>query len=149
MVIGCACKHCSHNSCVIASRGSSLLFWPRPSFPPVNAACVTTDIIFVHQRRSGEVDTGAFQDNHTAAEIASANESEGRTSASECGPAGELVLLQKAPPPPSALSGWVATGTGSAQVTSRSFVFLPSRLPPRALIGLRAEERPRSADQVT
>lgn len=73
----------------------------------------------------------------------------GRTSASECGPAGQLVLLRKAPPPPSALSGWVATGTGSAQVTSRSFVFLPPRLPPRALIGLLAEERPRSADQVT
>lgn len=91
----------------------------------------------------GEVDTGASQDNHTAAKIASANESEGRKSACECGPADGLVRSES-----SSCVSVGCDGNGTAQVLSKA----PSsclRLLSRPLIGLCAEERPRSAHQVT
>lgn len=91
----------------------------------------------------GEVDTGAFQDNHTADEIASANESEGRKSASECGPAARLVRSERF----SSVSVG-CDGSGTAQVLSRASSAC-LRLRSRALIGLCAEEGLRSADQVT
>lgn len=91
----------------------------------------------------GEVDTGAFQDNHTADEIASANELEGRKSASECGPAARLVRSERF----SSVSVG-CDGSGTAQVLSRASSSC-LRLRSRALIGLCAEEGLRSADQVT
>lgn len=52
MVITHACKHCNYNSCVIAMK-LFCFFRPRLGFLPVNAACVTTDIIFVRGGAGG------------------------------------------------------------------------------------------------
>lgn len=120
-------------------------FRPRPGFLRVNAACVTkltTDIIlYLCAAALGEVHTGAFQDNHTADEIA--NESEGRKSASECEPADRLVWPERF----SSVSV-ACDGKRTARVLSNASSSCP-RLRSQTLIGLCAEERLRSADQVT